>query len=292
MNLTKIKYFSVVAETGSLRQAAELLHISPAALSRAITELEEELETELFVPSGRGIAITDRGKQLQRRAARLLGEYDSFVADSRRGEEATNTLRIGTFEVFSTHFMSWAIDRYLPGRAVLLREAAPSELEEALLAREVDVGITYIPVPQEGLDFLKVASQEMGTYGRADRFRGVPFEKAPYCVPITPVSGSALPVQGLDGWPLDGPSRHVRFRFHMLETALEVASRGHGVLFCPPFVVKRYNELVRDEYHLERLPIPKGMRPVTMDIYLVKRRSTPEGADLQLLERALRECCG
>jgi len=73
MDITKIRYFSVVAEAGSLRKAAELLQISPPALSRAISQLEQELEMELFIPSGRGIAITDQGRRFHRRAVRLLG---------------------------------------------------------------------------------------------------------------------------------------------------------------------------------------------------------------------------
>jgi DNA-binding transcriptional LysR family regulator len=291
MDMIKLKYFAVVAETGSLRRASELLHISPAALSRAIKQLAVELGEDLFVPSGRGIAITDRGRLLQQRAGRLLSDYESFVADMRRPDRVSDPLRIGTFEIFSTHFMGWAIDRYLSGRAVLLREMIPGELEGALLNREVDVGITYIPVPHEGLDFLKVATQEMGIYGRCGTFRDTPFAELPFCVPLSPVSGAALSVQGLDGWPLNGPSRHVRFQVHLLETALSIGARGHGVLFCPVFVVKRYNELVRSPYQLERIGYPKGMKPVKMEMYLVKRRSSPEGGDIQLLARAIRECC-
>ena len=291
MDMIKLKYFAVVAETGSLRRASELLHISPAALSRAIKQLAVELGEDLFVPSGRGIAITDRGRLLQHRAGRLLSDYESFVADMRRPDRVSDPLRIGTFEIFSTHFMGWAIQRYLSGRAVLLQEMIPGQLEGALLNREVDVGITYIPVPHEGLDFLKVASQEMGIYGRYGTFRDTPFAELPFCVPLSPVSGAALSVQGLDGWPLNGPSRHVRFQVHLLETALNISARGHGVLFCPPFVVKRYNELVRSSYQLDRLSYPKGMKPVKMEMYLVKRRLSPEGEDIQLLARAIRECC-
>jgi DNA-binding transcriptional LysR family regulator len=291
MEITKIKYFAVVAETGSLRRASELLQVSPAALSRAIKQLEAELGAELFVPSGRGIAITDRGRLLQQRAGRLLNEYESFVADTRKGDRVSAMLRIGTFEIFSTHFMGWAIDRYLRGRSVLLREMGPSEMEAALLKRDVDVAITYLPVPHEGLDFLKVASQEMAIYGRSGTFRNTPFDDLPFCVPLSPVSGAALAVGGLDGWPLQAPSRRVRHQVHMLETALNIAARGHGVLFCPPFVVQRYNELVRQPHQLEQLPYPRGMKPVKMDIYLVKRRSSPESDDIQLLTRAIRECC-
>ncbi|HKB40939.1 MAG TPA: LysR family transcriptional regulator [Gemmataceae bacterium] len=292
MNITRIKYFSVVAETGSVRKAAELMQLSPPALSRAIKQLEEELGVVLFVPSGRGIAITDQGRLLQQRAGRLLSEYESFVSESRRAGGASDLLRIGTFELFSTHVMGWAIAHHLAGRAVLLREVIPAELEGALLNRVIDIGITSIPVPNEALDFLKVVTQELAIYGKASVFGATAFADLPFCVPISPVFGAALPVQGLDGWPSNGPRRNVRFQFDMLETALNVAARGQGVLFCPPFVIQRYNELVRDRFQLERLPYPTGMKPAKIGVYLVKRRSTLLTRDIKLLKQAIRQCCG
>src|SRR5262249_5403347 len=114
----------------------------------------------------------------------------------------------------------------------------------------------------------------------------------PFCVPIAPVSGVALPVHGLDGWPAAGPQRRVRFEVDQLETALNIAARGRGVLLCPPFVVKLFNELAREPFQLEPLPYPRGMKPVKMGIYLVKRRSMRESADMKLLAQAIRECCG
>jgi len=294
MDIARIKYFSVVAETGSVRKAAELMQLSPPAVSRAIKQLEEELGLELFVPSGRGIAITDQGRLLQQRAGRLLSEFEAFVSESRRARHqgASDLLRIGTFEIFSTHVMGWCIEHNLADRPVLLREVGPAELEDALLKREIDIGITSIPVPNEALDFLKVATQDLAIYGKASVFNDLAFADLPFCVPISPVSGAALPVQGLDGWPSNGPRRHVRYQFAMLETGLNVASRGQAVLFCPPFVVERYNELVRERFQLERLPYPKGMKPVKLAIYLVKRRSTLLTRDVRLLKQAIRQCCG
>src|SRR5207302_1354209 len=124
-----------------------------------------------------GIAITDQGRLLQQRAGRLLSEYESFVSESRRAphEVASNLLRIGTFEIFSTHVMGWAIEHCLAERPVLLREVGPAELEGALLKREIDIGITSIPIPNEALDFLKVASQELAIYGRSSIFSATAF---------------------------------------------------------------------------------------------------------------------
>jgi hypothetical protein len=77
-----------------------------------------------------------------------------------------------------------------------------------------------------------------------------------------------------------------------LETALNVAARGQGVLLCPPFVVTRYNELVREQFQLECLPYPKGMKSVKMGLYLAKRKSMRVCSDIKLLARAIRQCCG
>jgi DNA-binding transcriptional LysR family regulator len=292
LDITKIKYFSVVVETGSVRKAAELLQISPPAVSRALQQLAEVLGMVLFMPSGRGIAITDQGRRFHQRAVRLLGEYQSFLADVRQRERDSDLLRIGSFEIFSTHFLGWAIEHFLPGRRVQVHELIPAELERALVDRQIDIGITYLPAPHEALDYVKAATQELRIYGKAGRFTDTPFAELPFCVPMVPLSGVALPVQGLDGWPITGPQRRVRFQVQQLETALNVAARGLAVLLCPPLVIQRYNELVREQFQLEHIPYPKGMKPVKMGIYLVKRRSTLLRGDLKVLMRAIRQGCG
>lgn len=290
MAIDKLRYFLMVAQTGSVRRAAELLRLSPSALSRAVKQLESEWGVQLFAPSGRGIAITDAGRALQQRAARVVSEYDAFVSEAGRPEPEEH-LRVGSFEIFTTYFLAWAIDRYFPTRPVLVREVIPGEIERALLNLEIDVGITYAPVPEEGLDFLKVATQEMRIFGQPAKLARVPFSQLPFAVPTSRVSGGAVGVRGLDGWPLTAPGRSIRYQCQMLETALALASAGRSVLFCPPFLVGLYNEAVQPERRLEPLPHPPRMRPVKLDIYLVKRKSTLEERDFKLIARAVRERC-
>ena len=246
---------------------------------------------ELFIPSGRGIAITDQGRRFHERAVRLLGEYQSFLSDVHGKDRDDSHLRIGTFEVFSTHFLGWAIENSLFGRRILAREMIPAALESALLNRDIDIAITYMPVPHEGLDFVKVTIQELRIFGKVGRFTKTPFAELPFCVPLVPVSSAALQAQGLDGWPIDGPQRRIRFQVDQLETALNIAARGQGVLVCPPFLVNLYNKLVKDAFHLECVPYPHGMKPIRMGIYLVKRKSMRITGDIKLLTKAIRQCC-
>ena len=52
LNYHHLRYFLTVAQTGSLRAAAEKLHVSPPSISAQIRELEAALGEKLFRRSG------------------------------------------------------------------------------------------------------------------------------------------------------------------------------------------------------------------------------------------------
>ncbi|MFT8879335.1 MAG: LysR family transcriptional regulator [Oenococcus sp.] len=62
MNLKQLKYFVVICEEGQITAAAKQLHIKQPLLSYEIKQLEQELDTSLFVRGPRGISLTDAGK--------------------------------------------------------------------------------------------------------------------------------------------------------------------------------------------------------------------------------------
>ena len=64
----QLRAFVQVAETGSIRSAARTLQLSQSALTKALRELEADLGAELLQRSWRGIAFTDAGQVLLKRA--------------------------------------------------------------------------------------------------------------------------------------------------------------------------------------------------------------------------------
>jgi len=54
-HLRFLRYADEVARAGSIRQAAERLHVAPSAVNRRIQDIEEELGTPIFerLPRGR-----------------------------------------------------------------------------------------------------------------------------------------------------------------------------------------------------------------------------------------------
>ena len=79
MELDQLKTFLVVAESGTFSRAAILLSSTQPMLSRKIKLLEDELGTELFHRTGRGVVLSEGGKLLEQYARGLLDTAASQV---------------------------------------------------------------------------------------------------------------------------------------------------------------------------------------------------------------------
>ena len=76
MYIQKLDYFIVIAETGNLTKAAEILHVSQPSLSQYLKRLENSLEVELFDRATSPLKLTYAGEK-----------YYAYAKDSHRREE-------------------------------------------------------------------------------------------------------------------------------------------------------------------------------------------------------------
>src|SRR6478752_5612929 len=106
MEITRLRYFCALAETQSVRRASELLHVSPGALSKALGQVEKLAGVALFARVGRTIVLTDAGRRFHERAAKVIGEYDDLESQAAPEPSKDAPLRIGSFEVFTTHLLA------------------------------------------------------------------------------------------------------------------------------------------------------------------------------------------
>lgn len=61
MTLQQLKYVTTVAQTGTISDAAKKLFISQPSLTKAVRELEKEMEITIFERTNRGIVISKEG---------------------------------------------------------------------------------------------------------------------------------------------------------------------------------------------------------------------------------------
>jgi DNA-binding transcriptional LysR family regulator len=291
MNLARLEYFITVAQTGGLRRASEILHVSPPALSKAMKLLEDEMEIKLWVKDGRRILLTDAGKALLKRAPNMIDNLKNLKESLHQKTSAQTTLRIGTFEVFSTYFLNFLDRLQWNDVALELHELLPGEVEKYVASGDLDYGITYLPVPTPDLDFIKVTAIEMGVFTRKGAFKNVAQTDLPFVIPATPFQGVPTKVRGLDGWPEDAYQRKVLHRVTLMESALELCRQGRVAGYFPAFVVNAHNTRVCQDRELERRKSPYGGRVCQADVFLVKRKSCEETHIVRKLAKAIRVVC-
>ena len=155
--IEKLRLFLVILEEGSLRRAAERLHISQSAITRQIQLLEHDLGGRVLERTSTGVRPTNGGHTLAEKARNLLSDYDSVIAEVRRlvrGE--SDRLRIG--------YVASAVQEYLgPALAVLRRtypklkvkmlDQTPGEMIIALRQGEIDLALTGLGVDLLSRDF-------------------------------------------------------------------------------------------------------------------------------------------
>ncbi len=92
MTLNQLRTFLAVAETGSVRAAAEELVVTQAAVSASLGALQKSLALQLLCPDGRGLRLTKAGQEYARYVRKILGLLDeahraaASAADPERGE--------------------------------------------------------------------------------------------------------------------------------------------------------------------------------------------------------------
>ncbi|OZI56022.1 LysR family transcriptional regulator [Bordetella genomosp. 4] len=84
MDLRHLRYFIAITEHGSVRLAADHVHISQPAISRQIHDLEEELGAALFDRGPRGLSLTPIGEAFLVRARGILADVQAAKDQARR----------------------------------------------------------------------------------------------------------------------------------------------------------------------------------------------------------------
>lgn len=76
MRLQQLELIITLAETGSLRAAAQALHVTQPALTKSLRQLEQEFATPLVIRTAQGVRLTPAGEVVRARAASAMREIE------------------------------------------------------------------------------------------------------------------------------------------------------------------------------------------------------------------------
>lgn len=152
MELRTLRAFVEVARQSGFSKAARALFSTQSTVSKAVRQLEEELGEELLERLGTGVKLTGAGELAYARAVSMLTESEHLLADlaDMRGL-FSGRLRLGlpifgSARLFAPLFAEYR-SRY-PGVEIEIMEQGSARLEEALLAGEVELAVSLLPVPE------------------------------------------------------------------------------------------------------------------------------------------------
>lgn len=101
MEFRHLKCMVAVADHLSFKHAAEQIHLTQPALSICIKQLEQELNTELFLRTSRSVHLSDAGRRFYPQARYLLRQMEDFQHTFQKAQTPKNSsLRIGSAKMF------------------------------------------------------------------------------------------------------------------------------------------------------------------------------------------------
>jgi DNA-binding transcriptional LysR family regulator len=165
MNIDEIQTFVVIAQLGGFTRAAEKLHRSQPAISRRISLLERELETELLERIRGGVRLTPAGEAFLPHAEAMLaavgdGREAVRVLLRERGGRLSLAL-VGTLADTRIVELLREFSGLSQGVKVELRTATSREVSDLVRRGEVTLGLRYFPDHNPGLVCETVGAEAM-----------------------------------------------------------------------------------------------------------------------------------
>ena len=224
LNYKHLHYFWVVAQEGSITQAADRLDVASQTISGQIKLLEKRLGHALFAPKGRGLVLTEAGRLAQGYADRifLLGEQ---LSEALREPSLDTTIRlnVGTTDslpkLVAYELLEPLLTAQSPTEATVRLQCHEGEFEELLAElalHQLDVVLADRPMPaSSGLRGFShpIGEAPGGLFGRPD---------------LVARYQEGFP-QSLDRAPMLLPTRHTALRSR-IDTWLQTESIAPRIL--------------------------------------------------------------
>jgi DNA-binding transcriptional LysR family regulator len=166
MEIRQLRAFIAIAELGTFTAGAQRVHVTQAAISMQIRQLENELGARLFVRAPRRVMLTEAGEQLLQRARQILRDHDAAVdeiaelAGAERGR-----LRVGSASAMVTTDVLPKLLKELRkqhgGAEITVGSGTSEALVQQILAGELDMAFVSLPVEARGISTERLSQDQL-----------------------------------------------------------------------------------------------------------------------------------
>lgn len=154
MDIPQLQYFLAVARAGSFSGAAETIRIAQSALSRQVALLEDDLGTQLFDRTARGVALTEAGELFRTRVQSILAQLADIRQETiARAEEPVGEVCIAIPPSLRNFLTARVIAQFhmaYPRVYIRVAEGTTQQSREMLTRGEADIAL--ISTIEDGTD--------------------------------------------------------------------------------------------------------------------------------------------
>jgi DNA-binding transcriptional LysR family regulator len=166
VEIRQLRAFIAIAETKTFTAGAKRIHVTQAAISMQIRQLEIEVGSTIFTRTPRRVILTEAGEILLERARTILREHDAALAELAEIAGAERgRLRIGSA---SSNFITTNLPSILnklkkkfPNAEVNVVCGTSSALIDKILSGELDIAFVSLPVESPNIQTELLFSDEI-----------------------------------------------------------------------------------------------------------------------------------
>lgn len=292
-SLRQLRYFLHLAETGQYGRAAARAGISQPSLSLQIADLENRLGLHLVERRRRGVVLTPEGREVRARATRIVDEVEALVETAQMLETGmAGQLRLGSTPTIGPYLLPGLVRRLhaaYPEAKLILRDGAPRDLTDDLMAGRHDVILTHLPVPARDVTVvrlfrepLSVAMAHEHSLARVEEIHDADLAGQEV---LSLSSAFALHDQIATLCRDTGAHLSADYEGTSLDALRQMVAMNMGISFLPALYVR--SEISPPRGDVAVRPFRKGR--FTRSIGLVWRQSSGRAASLERLAGVLRE---
>ena len=279
MDIADLRSFLVIARHANLRAAADELHQTASALSKAIKRLETSLATPVFDRVGKAIRLNAAGERLRGRALELTALADQTEAEF-RGVSLRSHCRLLAPAVLQWGFGA-AIAAKLPTTGLAFVTLFEDAALAALARGEGDLalvsGVALQAALPAGLQAVHLGEIRMqlaaGPQHPLASRRDVATAEAlqhDFACPQRSMFCGLERGSRADGWRDDRLPRRIRFWLDELPLLIALVRSGQALAYLPDFALAAAPDLVR-------LTVPDCPYECVEEVHLVWRPATAAG---------------
>jgi len=261
-----LRVFVRVMDRGNFSQAAKDLGLTPSAVSKVISRLEDRLGVRLLERSTRRLALTPEGETFLIRARRIVADIEEAEAEVARVRGAPRgRLRINSGTAFGLHQLTRAIPDFLARYPEIDIELSITDRLVDLIEEQTDIAVRSGHIPEGPFTQRKLADLERvicaapSYLKRRGTLQSAADLKAHDCIVVAGPGLSRWPFKTRAG--IDIVDVRPRVTTDNAEAALRMAIEGAGIIRLSDVIVGdplHKGELVpllTESHHVEPFPL-------------------------------------